>query len=54
MSLAPLPLYAVLREALWLLHTAAGVNPAVFDLSRLLPDTAGQPSTSRPALQPRP
>ncbi|MFD8522258.1 STAS domain-containing protein [Streptomyces capillispiralis] len=41
-------------QPLRLLHTAAGVNPAVFDLSRLLPDTAGQPSTSRPALQPCP
>lgn len=41
------------RQPLWLLHTAACVNPAVFDLSRLLPDNAGQPEPC-PPFQPCP
>ncbi|MGC0211886.1 STAS domain-containing protein [Streptomyces levis] len=36
------------RQPLWLLLTAADVNPGVFDLSRLLPDIP--PADFRPAV----
>ncbi|MEU3891875.1 STAS domain-containing protein [Streptomyces sp. NPDC029041] len=35
------------RQPLWLLLTAADVNPGVFDLCRLLPDTS-RPTSGRP------